>query len=158
MNILNNMNQNGMSRTLSAASFRSTSITSDSVFDDSYTNTTNNKLLSVSRSSSKLDFFIVRLSLQVPSSPTMKSRDDSKPYLKSTGAGGIELVVPSMNRDLEAGPECNRGVSVRSVKFEVDEIDIANEIDHKCRYIFPISFVVINLIYWITLSMMSYYD
>ena len=78
--------------------------------------------------------------------------------------GGIELVVPRISID-DASDDSRRGsanisrtVSMRSVKFEKQPQDIANEIDRKCRFIFPISFLVINLIYWTILALMSYYS
>ena len=74
--------------------------------------------------------------------------------------GGIELVVPRISIDnisVDSRRE-SRPMSVRSVKFEKQPQDIANEIDRKCRVVFPVSFLVINLIYWTILALMSFYS
>jgi hypothetical protein len=84
-------------------------------------------------------------------------------YIKDMSDGGIELIVPNINSDNVSKISRSDSVPVfcslpmPSFKIAKEPQDIANEIDRKCRSIFPISFILVIIIYWTTLAMSSNY-
>ena len=87
------------------------------------------------------------------------SDQQSHSYITDMNGGGIELVVPQINVDnISIGSRRESLTSKETpVKFKKQPQDIANEIDRKCRIIFPLSFLIINIIYWTILALLSYY-
>ena len=68
--------------------------------------------------------------------------------------GDIELIVPNIRTDNGSIIDCNRETGNTGKRGKSCQ-EMANEIDRKCRYIFPISFLITNLIYWTTIALMS---
>jgi len=104
-------------------------------------------------------------SLKPPQSPLRRSisGEINSSYIKDMSDGGIELIVPNINKDnvsnisrADSAPVfCS--IPMPSFKITKEPQDIANEIDRKSRIIFPISFLIVNIIYWTTLALLSYY-
>jgi hypothetical protein len=104
--------------------------------------------------------------LKPPKSPLLRrstSGEINCSYIKDMSDGGIELIVPNISKDnvsnisrADSAPVfCS--IPMPSFKIAKEPQDIANEIDRKSRIIFPISFLIVNIIYWTTLALLSHY-
>ncbi|CAG2179064.1 unnamed protein product, partial [Oppiella nova] len=128
-NTKNNIqNSTGLKRTLSNMSF-------NSGVDSMYSSITSNGFLK-------------------PQSATPDMGLRRKSIVRTGSDGGIELIVPELKLDDISIPSTRPSIisnskpNTCSPVFKAKPQDIANEIDRKCRLIFPISFLIINIIYW----------
>lgn len=103
-------------------------------------------------------------SLKPPqSNPSLRRSVSEEINIKDMSDGGIELIVPNINKDnvsnisrADSAPVfCS--IPMPSFKIRKEPQDIANEIDRKSRIAFPISFLIVNIIYWTTLALLSHY-